>query len=109
MAPAFIARAKVPSSGKAVMKMNGTCRPRESKWVCSSTPLMDGMRTSEITHDMPSRRSDFRNSSADANVKTVYPCDLTRLLVDARTDASSSIIAITGSFFGNKSSFGEPT
>jgi len=80
----------------------------ESKWVCSSTPLMDGMRTSEITHDMPSRRSDFRNSSADANVKTVYPCDLTRLLVDARTDASSSIIAIMGIFFGNESSFGEP-
>jgi hypothetical protein len=50
-----------------------------------------------MTHDESCRRVDCKNSSADANVWTRYPCELRRLLVAARTDASSSITAITES------------
>src|ERR1700726_3277982 len=57
---------------------------------------MAGIWTSAITHDVSSRRAECKNSSADANAWTVYPSDLMRLLVATRTDASSSIIEITG-------------
>src|SRR5882757_8087417 len=50
-----------------------------------------------MTHDESCRRVDCKNSSADANVWTKYPCELRRLLVAARTDASSSITEITES------------
>src|SRR5258707_6207149 len=97
IAPAFSARARIVSSGKAVMKMNGTRCPWASKRACSSTPLMAGIWTSVITHNVSLKWADCKNSSADANVWTVYPCDLRRLSVAARTDASSSMIEITGS------------
>jgi hypothetical protein len=42
------------------------------------------------------RWGDRKNSSADSNVWTTYPSDLTRLWVAARTDPSSSMIEITG-------------
>src|ERR1700720_3203164 len=50
-----------------------------------------------MTHDDSCRRVDCKNSSADANVWTRYPCELRRLLVAARTDASSSMTEITES------------
>jgi len=59
---------------------------------------MPGICTSAITHERSSRWFDSKNSSADANAYTKYPSDLTRLSVVARTDASSSMIATTGSF-----------
>src|SRR5258708_37427156 len=40
---------------------------------------------------------DCKNSSADANVWTTYPCERRRLLAAARTDASSSMTEITES------------
>jgi hypothetical protein len=97
VAPAFIARARLISTGKAVMKMNGTQCPWARRWACSSTPVIPGIRTSAITHDVPRRWSDRKNSVADANGWTMYPSDLTRLQVAARTDSSSSMIEITGS------------
>ncbi len=39
--------------------------------------------------------ADCKNSSADANVRTVYPCDIRRLFVAVRTDASSSMTDVT--------------
>src|ERR1700694_5796206 len=66
--------------------------------VSSSGPLITDICTSAITHDVSFKRADRKNSSADANVWTaVYPCDLRRLLVAARTDASSSMTDITES------------
>src|SRR6267378_951613 len=94
VAPAFSARARTLSSGKAVMKMNGTREPWARMSISSSTPLITGICTSAITHDVSFKWADRKNSSADANVWTVYPCDLRRLLVAARTDASSSMTEI---------------
>jgi hypothetical protein len=96
IAPAFIARARIASSGNAVIKMNGTLCPCVSNWACRSTPLMPRIWTSAITHDVSLKWADRRNSSAETNVYTVYPSDLSRLSVAARRDASSSIIEITG-------------
>src|SRR6202049_102516 len=42
-------------------------------------------------------RGDCRKSTADANVQTVNPNERTRLCVATRTDASSSMIEMTGS------------
>src|SRR6266567_7775760 len=94
--PACGARARALSMAKAVMKMNGARCPLVSKWACSSTPIIVGICTSAITHEVSFRWGDRKNSSADANVWTTYPSDLTRLWVAARTDPSSSIIEITG-------------
>jgi hypothetical protein len=58
---------------------------------------MAGIWTSAITHDVLFKWTEHKNSSADANAWTVYPSDLTRLLVEVRMDASSSMIEITGS------------
>src|SRR6476661_2420823 len=65
--------------------------------VSSSGPLITAICTSAITQDVLFKWTDRKNSSADANVWTVYPCDLRRLLVAARTDASSSMTEITES------------
>jgi hypothetical protein len=80
------------------MKMTGTLCPLMRKRSNSSMPLIAGIWTSVMTHDVSFKRAEFRNSSADANVCAQYPCDLTRLSVAARTDASSSTIEITGTF-----------
>jgi len=58
---------------------------------------MPGICTSATTHAQSCKSGDCRNSSADANVRTKYPCELRRLSVAARTDASSSITEITES------------
>jgi hypothetical protein len=50
-----------------------------------------------MTHDESSRHADCKKSSADPNVWIRYPCELRRLLVAVRTDASSSITEITES------------
>ena len=97
IAPAFSARARTLSSGKAVMKMNGARWPWVRMSVSRSRPLRTGICTSAITQEVPFTWADRRNSSADANVCTVYPCDLRRLLVAARTDASSSMTDMTES------------
>jgi hypothetical protein len=95
MAPAFSARARTFSSGKAVMKINGASEPWVRIAASRSNPLITGICTSAITHDVSFKWADRKNSSADANVWTVYPCELRRLLVAARTDASSSMMEIT--------------
>src|SRR5882762_8326456 len=82
--------------------MNGTRYPCASKYACKSTPFMQGIWTSAITHERSSIRFDCKNSSADANVYTVYPNDLTRLSVVARTDASS--VAVGKGYLGISSS-----
>ena len=65
--------------------------------VSRSRPLITGICTSAITHDVSFRWADRKNSCADANVWTGYPCDLRKLFVAVRTDASSSMTEITGS------------
>jgi hypothetical protein len=85
------------SSGKAVIKINGAAYPWARIWIRRSKPLIADICTSAMTHDESSRRADCKNSSADANVSTGYPCELRRLLVAARTDASSSMTEITES------------
>jgi hypothetical protein len=96
IAPDFCTRARTDSSGKAVMKMNGKRCPRASRRACSSTPLMVGIWTSAITHEVSLKWVDRKKSSADANVWTMYPSALSRLSVATRTDASSSTTEITG-------------
>jgi hypothetical protein len=97
IAPVFSARARLVSSGKAVMKMNGTRLPCARIIVKSSNPLMPGICRSAITHDVPFKRPDCKKCSADEYASGVYPCDLRSLLVAARTDESSSTTEITGS------------
>jgi hypothetical protein len=97
MAPAFNARARTLSSGKAVIKMNGAAYPWARKWIRRSKPLMAGICTSAMTHDESFKRADCKNASADSNVSTRYPCELRRLLVAVRIDASSSMTTITES------------
>jgi hypothetical protein len=55
---------------------------------------MPGIWTSAITQEVSLKWLDRKKSSAEANVWTMYPSDLTRLSVVARTDASSSTTAI---------------
>src|SRR6266436_5842609 len=57
---------------------------------------MAGIWTSATTHDASYKWADRKNSSAEANVWTVYPSDLRRLSVATRTDTSSSTTEITG-------------
>jgi hypothetical protein len=94
MAPSS-ARVRTPSSGKAVMKINGTRSPLSRMTAMSSGPLMSGICTSAITHDVSFNWADCKNSPADANVRAVYLCDLRRFSVAVRTDASSSMMDIT--------------
>jgi hypothetical protein len=96
IAPAFIARARTLSSWKAVMKIIGVRRPWAINRLCSSTPLMPGIWTSAITHDVSFMRGDCRKSAAEANVHAVNPSERSRLCVATRTDSSSSMIEITG-------------
>jgi hypothetical protein len=56
---------------------------------------MAGICTSATTQDVSGNMVDRKNSSADANVWTTYPCEVSRLSVAARTDASSSMTEIT--------------
>src|ERR1700722_11800134 len=95
MAPAFSARARTLSSGKAVIKMNGAAYASLRLWTKRPHPLMVGICKSTRTHADSFTRADCKNSSADANVSTKYPCELRRLLVAVRTDASSSMTEIT--------------
>src|SRR5262245_43932025 len=53
---------------------------------------------SAITHEVAFTCGDRRNSSADANACVTYPSDRTSRFVATRTDASSSMIEITGTW-----------
>src|SRR5258707_1305210 len=55
-APALNAFVWLLSSGKAVMKMMGTDRPRAIRRFCSSIPLMPGILMSEIRQDVSLER-----------------------------------------------------
>jgi hypothetical protein len=78
-----------------VMKINGASLPRLRTCVSRSKPLITGICTSATTHDESSRWADCKKSWADANVWTWYPCELRRLFVAVRTEASSSTTEIT--------------
>src|SRR5271168_4874012 len=95
-APSRNACRRADSSGNAVTNMNGTSFPCLRRVLCSSTPLMSGIRTSVITHDDSFNCGDRKNSAADTKVQTAYPRALRRLSVAARMDASSSTTEITG-------------
>ena len=65
IAPAFSARARLVSSGKAVMNMNGTRLPSARIIVKSSNPLMPGICRSAMTHDVSFKGPDRKKCSAD--------------------------------------------
>jgi len=71
IAPSRNARARADSSGNAVMKMIGTVRPWLRKRVCSSRPVMSGILTSVITHDVSSKTGECKKAAADSNAWTV--------------------------------------
>src|SRR5215467_7152117 len=108
-APAAMARARIRSSGKAVMKMMGMRRPCATSNFCSSTPLKPGICKSVIRQDVSSRRGDCRNFSADANVYAPKPSDVTRLLTAQRIDSSSSMIDMIGASCNCSSSVWGPS
>jgi len=60
--------------------------------VMSSGPLITGIWTSVITHEVSFKWADCRNSSADANIRTVYPCDPQKIV---RGGAHRCIIVMT--------------
>ena len=95
IAPSLNARTRTASLGNAVMKTKGKPRPCLRRKVCSSIPLIPGIRTSEITQEVSSNRGECKNSAADANEWTVYPCALRRLSMAMRKDASSSMTEIS--------------
>src|SRR5271154_4511176 len=94
-APSRNACRRADSSGKAVINMKGTLFPCLRRALCSSTPLISGIRTSVITHDDSFNWGDRKNSAADGKVWTAYPRALKRLSIAARMDASSSTTEIT--------------
>src|SRR5208282_3724514 len=57
---------------------------------------MPGIQTSSIRQSASPSWSEFTNSSAEANVLTANPTDLTSPQSASRTDSSSSIIEIRG-------------
>jgi hypothetical protein len=63
-----------------------------------SIPLIPGICTSVIRQELSSTRGERRKSSAESNAKATKPCDLRRLCIAARTDASSSTIETIGDF-----------
>src|SRR5271154_3932572 len=67
-APSRNACRRADSSGNAVTNMNGTLFPCLRRALCSSTPLMSGIRTSVNTHDDSFNWGDRKNSAADAKV-----------------------------------------
>jgi hypothetical protein len=95
-APAFNAWVRIPSSENDVMKMSGTWHP----WICkcfwSSTPLMPGIWMSVIRQELTLTWDDCKNLSADSKARVPYPSDRRSLCIASRTDASSSMIEITG-------------
>jgi hypothetical protein len=95
-APAFNACVRMLSSETDVMKMSGTWHPRICKCLWSSTPLIPGILTSEIKQELSHTWDDRKNSSAETKVRAMYPSERTSLRVASRTDASSSMIEITG-------------
>src|SRR5439155_1545282 len=78
----------------------GMCESVATKCRRRSRPLMPSMRTSSTRQPMLSRRTDSRKASADANVSTRKPTDISRLLSDRRNDASSSTMQITRHLLG---------
>ena len=72
----------------------GIGRPAPMRWRKSSSPVIEGMFTSAIKHDVSPRRADARKSAADGKTSTVYPSDLMSLRMDSRKGRSSSMIEI---------------
>src|SRR5687768_5889896 len=76
------------------MKMMGRQSSPATKYCCNSRPVIPGSLTSSTKHRTLLRHGDRRNCSADENVCTLYPTDLSKLSVASHNAASSSTIAI---------------
>src|SRR5918996_5687592 len=102
MIPASSARARVPSSGWAVIRTVGIGLPDRTRRRWSSSPLIPGILMSAIKHEVRWRRPDVRKSWAHGYASVAKPTALIRLTIASRTDSSSSTttIAITGFFLG---------
>ena len=97
-APPAIACCRRISSSCAVTKMTGMRECAAFNRRCSSSPSIPGIRTSSIRHFVCFRAVAFKSSSAaEAKVATLCPTDLRRVLVESRTDSSSSTIEIKSS------------
>ena len=80
------------------MKIIATERPCERNRSCSSIPVIAGIWTSTIRQDVPVSCGESRKSLAEANVCVISPSDRTSRPVDARTESSSSMIEIAGTW-----------
>src|SRR6267154_675501 len=80
------------------MKMTGMHGWLLTRRRCSSSPLIPGMRTSRIRQSVSRRRSELKNSSADANTSTPNVTDLSRPRRDSRTESSSSTTEMRAAF-----------
>src|ERR1700728_2312490 len=90
------------------MKTIGIFRPRRANSRCRLGPDMPGMVTSKTRHFVWATQSEARNSSAEANVRTLKPNRLTRSGTDTLTDSSSSTIATRAASFIPRFSPGAP-
>ena len=81
------------SSPCAVTKMVGIGQRSAFNLACKSRPDMPGMRMSVIRHPVSFSWPDARNSSAEANDRTVNPADLSKRCNAARNESSSSTTA----------------
>jgi len=96
MAPPASARARKCSSGKAVMKTVGIAQPAACSRRCKSRPLMPGIWMSVTIQEVSAMSRESKKDSADSNVCAVNPSDRTKLPSAALTEASSSMIEMTG-------------
>src|SRR5262249_48137010 len=79
-----------------------------TKYSCSSTPVMPGICTSAMTQDVSLNRGEDKNSFAEANACAENPSDLSNRAVAVRTEASSSMIEITGASATRPDLFSRP-
>ena len=77
-------------------KTIGIARPVACSRLCKSRPLMPGIWMSVTMQEVSARSRESRKDSADSNVCAVYPSERTRLPSAALTEASSSMIEMTG-------------
>src|SRR5271165_13922 len=80
--------------------MVGMVFPEATRCRCSSRPVIPGICTSAIRHEVPGTWREVKNSSADAKAWAVYPNDFMSPLTASRIDSSSSTTEIRGLVFG---------
>src|SRR6202022_3456522 len=80
--------------------MVGMVLPEATRWRYSSSPVIPGICTSAIRHEVRGTLREFKNSSADAKASAVYPNDFMSPLIASRIASSSSRTETRGFAFG---------